>query len=92
MGWLADLFQGNASAAHPQPGDRGRLRRIEDKLDLILAHLGIHDVPQPKPVWQELADDPGQKIMAIKAYREEHGAGLAEAKKAVEDYIEGRTK
>jgi hypothetical protein len=61
-------------------------------LDLILDHLGIHDVPQPKPAWQELADDPGQKIMAIKVYREEYHVGLVEAKKAVEDYIEGRSK
>jgi hypothetical protein len=41
--------------------------------------------------WQELANDPGQKINAIKAYREQHDVGLAEAKKAVEDYIEAKS-
>ncbi len=34
-----------------------------------------------------LATDPRQKILAIKAYREETGVGLAEAKEAVEAYI-----
>jgi ribosomal protein L7/L12 len=33
---------------------------------------------------------PARKIAAIKAYREETGAGLADAKRAVEEYIEGR--
>jgi hypothetical protein len=36
---------------------------------------------------KELARDPGRKIEAIKAYREETGAGLAEAKEAVEAYL-----
>jgi hypothetical protein len=67
-----------------------QLRRIEQKVDLILTNLGINYVPPPRTAWQELADDPNQKIAAIKAYREEHGVGLADAKKAVEDYIDGR--
>jgi hypothetical protein len=71
--------------------ERDRLRRIEHKLDLILTHLGIASVP-PKAVWQELADDPARKIAAIKEYREQYGVGLAEAKKAVENYIEGQSK
>ena len=37
-----------------------------------------------------LADDPRQKIAAIKTVREESGVGLAEAKQAVEAYIRGR--
>jgi hypothetical protein len=74
-----------------RPADQDRLRRIEHKLGLILTHLGIDYVPPPKSAWQELADDPGQKIAAIKAYREQHSVGLAEAKKAVEDYIQGKS-
>lgn len=35
---------------------------------------------------QQLASDPAKKIEAIKAYREETGAGLAEAKEAVEAF------
>jgi ribosomal protein L7/L12 len=33
------------------------------------------------------ASEPCQKIQAIKAYRDETGAGLAEAKDAVETFI-----
>jgi hypothetical protein len=73
-----------------RPADQDRLRRIEHRLDLILTHLGIDYVPPPKAAWQDLADDPGRKIAAIKAYREQHGVGLAEAKQAVEDYIQGK--
>src|SRR5579859_5322497 len=42
--------------------DRKRLQRIEDKLDLVLSHLGIKYVPAPKDEWQELADSPDHKI------------------------------
>jgi hypothetical protein len=78
-------------SAYLRPADRDRLQRVEQKLDLILTHLGIDHVPPPKSPWQELADDPGYKIAAIKAYREQHDVGLAEAKKAVEDYIQGKS-
>jgi hypothetical protein len=57
------------------------------KLDLILTHLGLDYSPPPKAKWQDLVSDPAQKISAIKAYREEHGVGLAEAKRAVEEYM-----
>jgi ribosomal protein L7/L12 len=83
---------GAAASAYLRPADRERRQRIEHKLDLILTHLGIEYVPPPKAVWQELADDPARKIEAIKVYREQTGVGLAAAKKAVEDYIEGRSK
>jgi hypothetical protein len=83
---------GAAATTYLRPADRKRLQRIEHKLDLILTHLGIDYVPPARAAWQQLADDPTQKIAAIKAYREQHGVGLAEAKKAVEDYIEGKTR
>jgi ribosomal protein L7/L12 len=87
---LAVVAGGRAAAsAYLPPAERDKLQRVEQKLDLILAHLGIDYVPPSKASWQELADDPKQKINAIRAYREEHGVGLAEAKKAVEDYILG---
>ena len=35
-------------------------------------------------------EGPARKIAAIKAYRDETGASLAEAKRAVEEYTEGR--
>jgi hypothetical protein len=85
------LAGGAAASTYLRPVDRDHLQRIEHKLDLILTHLGIDYVPPPsKTAWQGLADDPMQKIAAIKAYREQNGAGLAEAKKAVEDYIQGQ--
>jgi hypothetical protein len=37
-----------------------------------------------------LADDPAQKIQAIKLHREQSGLGLKQATDAVEAYIEGR--
>jgi hypothetical protein len=72
--------------------DRKRLQRIEDKLDLVLTHLGVKYVPAPKDEWQELADDPDRKIEAIKVYREQHGVGLKDAKDAVEKYMDGRDR
>lgn len=85
-------FAGGGAAATSRLwlGDRERLTRIEHKLDLILTHLDIDYRPDPKAAWQELADDPGRKIAAIKAYRQNYGTGLAESKRAVEEYLEGR--
>ena len=60
-----------------------RVARVEHKLDLILGHLGL---TEPEP-WSDevnaLLRD-GKKIQAIKVYREATGAGLKEAKEAVE--------
>jgi hypothetical protein len=61
-----------------------RLAAVERKLDLIMAHLGIQE-PEPVvpgAVLQELLA--GRKIQAIKEYRKATGAGLKEAKDAVE--------
>jgi hypothetical protein len=71
--------------------DRARMMRIERKLDLIIQHLGIQ-VPDAaagsglSPEVRRLADA-GQKLQAIKVHRDETGAGLAEAKQAVETYL-----
>ena len=60
-----------------------RAARIEHNLDLILGHLGL---TEPEP-WSDevnaLVRD-GKKIQAIKVYREATGAGLKEAKDAVD--------
>ncbi|WP_189078662.1 ribosomal protein L7/L12 [Mangrovihabitans endophyticus] len=61
-----------------------RLAAVERKLDLIMDHLDVRE-PEPTlpgPVWEELVA--GRKIQAIKKYREATGAGLKEAKDAVE--------
>ncbi|WNM28996.1 ribosomal protein L7/L12 [Streptomyces sp. Li-HN-5-11] len=60
-----------------------RLARIERKLDLIMDHL---DLREEDPRLDEVAGlaRAGRKIEAIKAYREATGAGLKEAKDAVD--------
>jgi ribosomal protein L7/L12 len=71
---------------------KARVGRIERKLNALLRHHGV-DPTQGLPLSErvkQLADDPARKIEAIKVYREESGAGLAEAKEAVEAYIYSR--
>lgn len=91
-GIVAVLAGGTAVArASFGPANQDRLTRVEQKLDLLLTHAGLDYTPAPKDAWQVLADQgPACKIAAIKAYRDETGAGLADAKRAVEEYIEGR--
>ncbi|MFF2196237.1 ribosomal protein L7/L12 [Streptomyces sp. NPDC058157] len=61
-----------------------RADRLERRLGLVLEHLGIEE-PEPagldgvRALMRE-----GRTVSAIKAYREITGAGLAEAKQAVE--------
>jgi hypothetical protein len=71
---------------------QARLERVERRLNLLLRHFNIDTAPgsQLSERVRRLADDPARKIEAIKVYRDETGAGLAEAKAAVEDYIKGR--
>jgi hypothetical protein len=60
-----------------------RLDRLERKVDQILHHLGIEPARHLPPGVAELLAE-GRKIDAIKLYRARTGAGLAEAKAAVE--------
>jgi ribosomal protein L7/L12 len=77
-----------AQSVRPASQDR-RLARIERQLALILQHL---DVEEPdSPVDQVVGElERGDKIKAIKRYREQTGAGLAEAKSAVDRIAEER--
>ncbi len=62
---------------------------LERAVGRIARQLGV-DVLSPGVLSdrvKELASDPSNKIEAIKVFREETGAGLAEAKAAVEQYI-----
>ncbi len=67
---------------------RGRVRNLEDQVEFLYRHLGITYDPNSVPT-----DDPriieqirkGNLIEAIKIYRQTSNAGLAEAKKAVEE-------
>ncbi|MEU6403859.1 ribosomal protein L7/L12 [Streptomyces sp. NPDC046985] len=60
-----------------------RLARVEGKLDLILDHLGLREDEPWRDEVVELVRA-GRKIEAIKVYRKATGAGLPEAKDAVE--------
>ena len=58
-----------------------RIARLETKIDLLLEHAGLTYEPfkgVPEAVVEALKD--GQKILAIKRYREATGTGLKEAK------------
>jgi ribosomal protein L7/L12 len=62
---------------------------VERAVGRIARQLGV-DVLSPGVLSdrvKEAANDPDRKIEAIKLFREETGAGLAEAKMAVEQYI-----
>ncbi|MCF1599012.1 ribosomal protein L7/L12 [Streptomyces muensis] len=60
-----------------------RVARVERKLDLVLEHLGLNgEDPRMGEVVSLVRTD--KKIQAIKVYREITGAGLKEAKEAVD--------
>lgn len=60
-----------------------RVARVERKLDLIIDHLGLAEAEPWRDDVSRLVRD-GKKIEAIKTYREATGAGLKEAKDAVD--------
>jgi hypothetical protein len=74
---LSMLFRGGAN-------EPSLLHAVDRKLNLILANLGIDPYEGMDQQIIELVRS-GQKIQAIKLYREQTGAGLKESK----DYVEG---
>jgi ribosomal protein L7/L12 len=70
------------SSQNPAPFD-ARLRAIERKLDIIMNSLGLAAEQADMEPMRDLVRQ-GRKIEAIKLYREQTGAGLAEAKEAVD--------
>jgi len=60
-----------------------RLTAIEDKLDAVVAHLGItvreRELPEVRRLIQE-----GKRIEAIRAYRNETGSSLLDAKNVID--------
>ena len=67
---------------------RSRVNELEDRLKLIYRHLNItYNDPGSDPMLTPQIQDAlrrGNKIEAIKIYRELTGVGLAEAKEAIE--------
>ena len=81
---FGSFFYGNTTA---------RLRGIERKLNALLRHHGVDPTQGSLPISdraKQLAVDPRKKIEAIKAYREETGAGLAEAKEAIDSFTNSK--
>jgi ribosomal protein L7/L12 len=78
---LAMVFAG--SRAQERARVNARLAAIERKLDAVVAHLGV-TVPAPEQAEVVHLLEQGQRIHAVKAYRDRTGAGLAEAKAAVD--------
>ncbi len=60
-----------------------RLVRLERKVDLIVTHLGLDPNQGVNPEVMDLMKS-GNKIQAIKLYRQQTGVGLKEAKYYVE--------
>ncbi len=63
-------------------GQEARLLLLERKINLILNHLGIEDGATADVVRDLIMR--GQKIEAIRLYRQQSGVGLKEAKEAVD--------
>ena len=63
-----------------------RLASIQRKLDLVIEHLDIANIADIAPEQAEVVRhlEAGQPIHAIRAYRQQTGATLLEAKQAVD--------
>ena len=82
--WVA-LTQGRSQTRMEK-----RLRDLEVRFEKLLLHVGFVADPNP-PITDDvrvLARTPGAKVAAIRAYRQQTGAGLKEAKEAVEKLME----
>ncbi|AXI87292.1 hypothetical protein SAM9427_16630 [Streptomyces sp. ETH9427] len=60
-----------------------RVARVERKIDAVMRHLNLEEeVPRKDEILTLVRD--GKQVQAIKLYREATGAGLVEAKQAVD--------
>jgi hypothetical protein len=85
---MIDILGHSSGFSHE---DAVRLRRLEQKLDLILGKLEITFTETWNlPAEARARADAGDKIGAIKVHREATGVGLAEAKYDVEAYLSRR--
>lgn len=84
VGLVLLCFVVESSAARTRTELARRLNRLEDKVDLLLKHAGLEEPPLPRQDEVVALVRAGRKIEAIKVYREATGAGLVEAKNAVE--------
>lgn len=83
---LVGIFGALVGAFSARRRHRATLRDIEARVDLLAGALGVADALRPQPsTTVETLVARGEKIQAIKAYREENpGVGLKEAKQRVD--------
>jgi ribosomal protein L7/L12 len=81
-GLLMLTFSG--ALARRKTNTEARLAMIDRRLRLVMDHLGV---AEPEPETADIVAHlvAGRKIQAIKIYRDRTGAGLKEAKSAVEE-------
>jgi len=84
VGLILLYFVIESSASRTRAQVTRRLDRLEDKVDLLLKQAGLEEPPAPRQDEVAALARAGKKIEAIKVYREATGAGLLEAKEAVE--------
>jgi ribosomal protein L7/L12 len=88
---MAVIALGSRSGAQSNSGYEARLARLEQRVAAIAAHVGAPSELAPSGSADVLALlDEGNRIGAIKLYREQTGAGLEEARDAVEELASGR--
>ncbi|PNE42510.1 MULTISPECIES: hypothetical protein [Streptomyces] len=80
---LAIAVLASATDRRTKPLER-RMARLEQKMDRLMAHLGMEEVEDPRMAEVDALLAKGKTVHAIKIYREVTGAGLVEAKEAVE--------
>jgi hypothetical protein len=83
---------GTAVYTYFRPADKARLRRIEEKVDLLLNHAGIgyEESKEAVPLSDEvegLAQDPERKEEAITLHSEQAKVSREEATKVIEAFI-----
>ena len=82
--FLIVVVGASSLSVYLKPRESSRIYRLEAKLDLLLKHANItYDPKVPPGVLEALQS--GNKIEAIKLYRQATGVGLAEAKDRVEE-------
>ncbi|MEL7142147.1 MAG: ribosomal protein L7/L12 [Cyanobacteria bacterium J06573_11] len=64
-----------------------KIGRVERGLTLLMESANIEMPSLLSERVKQIAKNPKRKIEAIRAYREETGAGLKEAKEAVEEFM-----
>ncbi|MEU7904389.1 hypothetical protein [Actinoplanes sp. NPDC049118] len=73
----------SANSRREQLRAAARLNAIENKLDAVVAHLGITIREREMPEVLRLIRE-GRRIEAVRAYRSETGSSLLDAKNAVD--------